>query len=117
MILDAVIEPVELDSDDETGMALFAEWIDRVDAGEAESIAIALARGWLVGIEDLAAQRSLDRVFGPGRWINCANVLIAAVRANLIAPDDADAAFRRLDVFSGYAKRGIGSLGQVDPSL
>ncbi|MDP3911464.1 MAG: hypothetical protein Q8Q14_13850 [Gemmatimonadales bacterium] len=101
---------VDLDSDDAAGIAFLAEWSDRVDPGEAESIAIALTRGWLVGLEDLEARRLLDRTVGPGRWINCANVLIDAVTAGLLSLPDAEAAFQSLDVYSSYMKAGVTSL-------
>ena len=109
--------PVELASDEEAAIALFAEWTEVTDPGEAESIAIALANGWLVALEDRDAQRRLDSRTGSGHWINCANILIAAVRGGQLKLRDADVVFRGLDVFSGYAKRGVTSLIQLDPSL
>lgn len=116
MILDGVIQVVELDSDDERGLELLAEWSERLDAGEAESVGLALSNEWLVALEDLAAQRKLDRAVGPGHWVNCANVLIACVRARSLTLLEADAIFGSLDVFGGYAKRGISSFRQLDPS-
>ncbi len=117
MILDGVIQVVEQDSDHERGIELFSQWSDRVDAGEAESIALALSNGWLVGIEDLAAQRKLDRIVGVGHWMNCATLLIASVKARTLKLAEADAIFASLDVFGGYAKRGITSLSQIEGGL
>lgn len=116
-ILGGTITPVELDSDDEGTTALFGEWAEVTDPGEAESIAIALAKGWLVALEDRDAQRRLDRLAGPGHWINCANILIAATRAGRLKLREADAIFQRLDVFPGYAKQGVQSILQLEPSL
>jgi hypothetical protein len=116
MIAEGVVKPVELDADDAAGMTLFAQWSESLDPGEAESVTIALSNGWLVGLEDLAAQRRLDRISGPGHWINCANVLIAAIREGGLTLVDADAIFAKLDVFSGYAKRGVTSLNQIHPT-
>lgn len=113
MILEGTIKPVELDSDQPDALALFAQWSERVDPGEAETIAIALANGWLVGLEDLASQRQLYRVVGPGQWINCANILIEAVQSGSLTLAKADEIFRSLDVYSGYASRGIQSLAQL----
>jgi predicted nucleic acid-binding protein len=117
MILDGVIQVIELDSDDERGLELFSQWSERVDPGEAESIALALRNGWLVGIEDLAAQRKLDRIAGAGHWVNCASLLIASVKAGTMRLAEADALFASLDVFGGYAKSGIRSLSQIDPEV
>lgn len=113
MILDGVIRCVELDSDQSDALALFAQWSERVDPGEAESIAIALANGWLVGLEDIAPQRLIDREAGPGHWINCANILIDAVQSGSLSLAKADEIFRSLDVYPGYASRGIRSLAQL----
>ncbi len=109
-ILDGRIAIVGLDSDDPPGMELLAEWSDRVDPGEAESIAIALARGWLIGLEDLQARRLLDRTVGPGRWINCANVLIDALNAGSLSLPEGEGVFQSLDVYSSYVKAGVTTL-------
>jgi predicted nucleic acid-binding protein len=117
LVLAGVISPIELDSDNETGLALLAEWSELVDPGEAESIAVALASGWLVAIEDLSARRLLERRVGPGHWINCADTLIAAVQAGLLSLGEADEIFRSLDVFHAYSKRGVATLVQLSPRL
>jgi len=103
----------DLDSDDGPAMALFAEWSEWVDPGEAEAIALALARGWLVGLEDLEARRLLDRHVGSGKWINSASILLDAVKAGTVSIRDADVIFRALDVYSSYVKVGIKSLSQL----
>ena len=113
MILDGLIKSVELDSDQPDALALFADWSERVDPGEAETIAIALANDWLVGIEDIASQRHLDRAPGPGHWINCANILVEAVKSGSLPLAKADEIFRSLDVYTGYVSRGIRSLAQL----
>jgi len=113
LIVEGLITPEELNSEDAAGMALFAEWSERVDPGEAEAIAIALARAWLVGLEDLDARRQLDRRTGPGRWINCANILLDAMRAGTMNLAEADEVFRQLDVLSSYEKAGIRSLADL----
>ena len=117
LVVAGVILPIELDSDDETALDLLAEWSEFVDPGEAESIAVALARGWLVAIEDLNARRLLDRRVGPGHWLNCADVLVAAVQAGGLSLQDADEIFHSLDVFYAYAKRGVSTLVQLSPKL
>lgn len=117
LVLAGVISPIELDSDNEAALALLAEWSELVDPGEAESIAVALASGWLVAIEDLNARRRLDRRVGPGHWINCANVLIAGVQAGGLSLRDADEIFQNLDVFTAYAKRAVVTLAQLSPGL
>lgn len=109
-VLDGTISLTEVDSDQETEMDLFAEWSEKVDSGEAEAIAVALARNWLVGIEDRQAQRLLDRLAGAGRWTNCAAVLWSLVKGETMTLAEADVIFASLDVYAGYQRRGIISL-------
>lgn len=112
-ILDGAISTVAVGSDTPEELVLLSEWRELVDPGEAEAIAVALARDWIVGIEDLAAQRLLDRRCGPGRWTNCAAILVSVVNASTLTLDDADAIFRSLDVYEGYRRRGIENLKQL----
>ena len=117
MILDGTVQQIDPDSDDETAMDLFGTWSELVDPGEAESIALALSGGALVALEDVAAQRKVDREVGAGHWINCANLLIDLVRQNALNLAEANNIFVSLEVFGGYAKRGIHSLKESAPSL
>lgn len=104
------IRVVHVSSDDEAELDALAEWSQLVDEGEAEAIAVALARGWLVGLEDRAAQRAIRRRGGNPRWVGCADLLVLAVRGQRLALEEADAVFRSLDAYPGYAKRGIVSV-------
>jgi len=110
LILASVITPVELDSGDQAGIELLAEWSELVGPGEAETIAIGIFRGWLIGLEDLQARRRLDQRIGRGHWINCANVLLDAIRGGALTLAEGDGIFQALDVFSSYTKRGVTSL-------
>lgn len=101
----------ELDTDSVQELRLFAHWSDAVDAGEAEAIAVALSRGWLIGIEDLFAQRRVTREAGTDHWINAAALLVSAVKQGRKSLTEADAIFVRLDCYGGYRKKGITSLG------
>lgn len=109
-ILSGRLAAAELDTDSEEEGRLFAHWSDLVDAGEAEAIAVALARGWVVGLEDLFAQRCVTREAGEAHWLNAATLLLSAARSRRMSMADADAIFVRLDCYSGYRKRGIRSL-------
>jgi len=113
LVLEQSIQVAEFDSSDIDGMTLFAEWSERVDPGEAEAIALALSRKWLVGLEDLDARRLLDRHAGPGRWINCANILIDAHRVGKLTIEDAETAFSSLDVYPSYVKSGVHKLSDL----
>jgi predicted nucleic acid-binding protein len=94
-----VTDPVQLDA--------WVEWEQVVDIAEADAIALALARGWVVGLEDRQAQRALDRRIGAGRWINAANLLLDAVADDAMPLPEANAMFITLDSYPGYRKRGI----------
>lgn len=112
-ILDGRLITTELDTDSEEELQLFARWTTLVDAGEAEAIAVALARDWVVGLEDLFAQRRVTRDSGTEHWINAAALLLAAVRQGRKNMSEADAIFVRLDCYTGYRKRGITSLSDL----
>lgn len=98
---------VELDTNDPAQMREWAEWLDRVDQGEAEAIAVASTRGWPVAIEDRQAQRAIDANLGPGRWVNCGSLLIDAVRGKRLSVAAADKIFHDLDCYGSYAKAGL----------
>lgn len=112
-ILNGQLTTTELDTDSVQELRLFAHWSDAVDAGEAEAIAVALSRGWLIGIEDLFAQRRVTREAGTDHWINAAALLVAAVEQGRKSLTEADAIFVRLDCYAGYRKKGITSLGDL----
>jgi predicted nucleic acid-binding protein len=109
-VLNGTINIVTVDSDDDQVLGHFAEWSQIVDLGEAEAIAVALSRDWLVALEDRQAQRQLDRR-AKGRWTNTAAVLVSMVQSGDISVAEADSVFQSLDVFPGYVKRGVSSIG------
>lgn len=109
-ILAGRISVVHISSDDPAELDAVAEWSESVDEGEAESIALGVTRGWLVGLEDRAAQRAIRRRGGNPGWVSCADLLVLAVRAGRRTLEEADAVFRSLDVYPSYVKRGISSL-------
>lgn len=101
----AIAEP-----DDEEEMRLFANWSSFLGPGEAEAIAVAVARGWVVALEDRHAQRRLTAEHGRESWVNCASLLLEAVNEGRLSLSAADAIFLRLDSYRGYEKRGIRSV-------
>jgi len=103
----------EIDTEDLNELAEWARWTDRVDAGEAEAIAIAVSRSWMIAIEDRQAQRAVTGKLGLGRWINSANLLLDAVADGRLALADADQVFASLDCYTGYVKRGVLSLARL----
>lgn len=117
-IVAGLISVVHISSDDPAELDAVAEWSESVDEGEAECIALALTRGWLVGLEDRAAQRAVRRRGGDPAWVSCADLLVLAVRAGRLTLEEADAIFRSLDAYPGYAKRGVSSLRDLvgDPA-
>lgn len=114
-ILNGRLATTELDTDSDQELQLFARWSDLVDPGEAEAIAVALARGWVVGLEDLFAQRRVTEMAGASHWVNAATLLVAAVDEGRKSIAEADAVFVQLDCYSGYRKRGITSLRDLVP--
>jgi hypothetical protein len=98
---------VELDTADPAQMREWTVWLDRVDQGEAEAIAIAATRGWLVAIEDRQAQRAILANLGQGRWVNCGSLLIDALTDKRLSVAEADKIFHDLDCYGSYAKAGL----------
>jgi predicted nucleic acid-binding protein len=98
---------VELDTTNQAQMREWAAWLERVDQGEAEAIAIASTRGWLVAIEDRRAQRAIEANLGQGRWVNCGSLLIDALTDKRLSLAEADKIFHDLDCYSSYAKAGL----------
>jgi predicted nucleic acid-binding protein len=101
------LRAVEIDISDAVQLDAWADWELLVDAGEAEAIVLALARDWVVGLEDRYAQRVLDRRVGSGHWINATNLLLDAVKDEVMTLSDANAMFITLDSYPGYRKRRI----------
>lgn len=114
-LLNGHLAVTELNTESEIELRAFARWSDCVDAGEAEAIAVATTRGWIVGLEDLFAQRRLTREAGAGTWVNAASLLISAVKDGALSLSAADAIFVRLDCYPGYRKRGVSSLADLLP--
>lgn len=110
-IVDGKIELVEIDAASPVEMDAWAERSRGLDAGEAETIALALMRGWVVAIEDRKGQRVVREA--GGRWINCANLLLDAIADGRLTMLEADEMFRRLSCYSGYERKGVKSLQQL----
>lgn len=112
-IADGRLQVLRITSDDADELVAITEWRELVDAGEAEAIGVALVRGWLVGLEDLAAQKYMARHGHAEAWVNCAQLLRMAISAGRLSVAEADAIFRSLDVYPGYARRGIISVADL----
>lgn len=112
-VLDGRLGLAELamESSDESGA--WARWSGIVDPGEAEAIAVATTRGWVVGIEDRFAQRRLTEAAGPESWVNAATLLVSAIEEGRLSLPSADLIFQDLDCYPGYAKRGITSVADL----
>jgi predicted nucleic acid-binding protein len=110
-ILDGTIDLVEIDTSLETEGALLARLSQKLDAGEAESLALAIARSWQIALEDRKGQRIA--VEEGAHWINSADVLLDAIDDDRLSEDQADALFSRLSCYPGYRKRGINRLSDL----
>lgn len=107
------LQLVELDTADSAQLQEWARWLRLVDRGEAEAIAIAVIRNWLVAVEDRQAQRAIDAYLGQGRWINCASLLVSAVNGARLSLAEADRVFSKLDCHAGYLKAGLAKVADL----
>jgi predicted nucleic acid-binding protein len=112
-VLNGNLVRTELDMESNVELTALARWSTVVDPGEAVAIALAASRGWVVGIEDLFAQRRLTEEVGAQGWLNAAGLLVAAVHRDRITLSDAGAILRRLDSYPGYEKRGVSELWKL----
>lgn len=112
-LLAGSLSPAELDTESPVELTEFAFWTRLVDPGEAEAIAVAVSRGWVVGIEDLFARRRLVELHGPQAFVNSATLLLEGIEDRRLTQSEADRTFKALDGYAAYAKIGIGSLADL----
>ena len=77
-----------VDIADQSEMNAWAEWEQLVDVGQAEAIALVLARRWVIGLDDRYAQRLLDHRIGSGCWLDATSVLLTAVADGAMSFDE-----------------------------
>jgi predicted nucleic acid-binding protein len=88
---------------------------DRVPAfrgrGDAEVLAVAVERGYLICSDDPAVRRSATAELGRGRVAGSLDILVWAVSEKRLSVQDAEQLFHRLDVAPGLEsamkKRGV----------
>ena len=107
-LLDGTLELVELDTTSEAEMKQLARYSTVLDAGEAEALALAVARSWSIALEDRKAQRIATEA--GVKWVNCANILLAAIREGQLSVEQADDLFTRLSCYASYRKRAVNNL-------
>jgi len=112
-IVSGQIAVEELDLSVEVEADLLAHWSEELDAGEAEAVALAVARGWRVALEDRKGQRLMNEQLGHGRWVNCADLLLHAVDDKRLTLTEAEDLFVRLSCYGGYSRRGVATLADL----
>lgn len=80
----------ETAADSPDQLELFIELSRTLDPGESASLAVAVSLGWLVAVDERAAQREADRRLGTGRCITTPGVIVEAIRAGLVSIEEAD---------------------------
>lgn len=105
------LQLLRITSDDAAELEAIADWLERVDEGEAEVIGVAVTRGWLIGLEDRGARNLLRRQGRASACIGSVELLLLAIRAGRLSLQEADSIFSSLDVYPGYSKRGVRSIG------
>lgn len=106
------VESINLDDPGER--RALADWDARTafrGRGEAEVLALASARGYIVGSDERAVLRAARQRWGARRAASTLDVLIWAIREDRLTIAEADALLGRLDVGPGIAKQML-RLGQ-----
>lgn len=75
------------------------------DRGEAEALALAVSRGWVVGSDDAAVRSYAMRAIGPARIAGALDFLVWAVRDGRLTSAGGEALLGALDVGPGIAAR------------
>lgn len=102
------LESVDLDASDESRMlAHFDARAAFRGRGEAEVLALAATRGYIVGSDERAVLRVARERWGAERTAGILDVLIWAIREERLTIAEADALLRQLDVGPGIVKRMI----------
>lgn len=74
------------------GVALFAELTAYLGRGEAACLALAARRGWSVASDEKKRfRREAERLVGKDRLLGTVEILVLAIRADLVTVADADA--------------------------
>jgi predicted nucleic acid-binding protein len=86
------------ESTDPVEIAVYAELSRVLGRGEAASLAMAQARGWMIACDERRrfAREAQERL-GDGRLFNTPGLILLAIRRQLISVEEADEIKRRLD--------------------
>ena len=78
---------------DPSELARYAELRQVMGAGEAASVALAEARGWLIASDEKRRlRREVNERLGPGRLITTLGLFVLAIRAGVMTVEEADEA-------------------------
>lgn len=99
------VEAIDLeDAAEQSALARFDAMPAFRGRGEAEVLALAATRGYLVGSDELAVRRAVAEELGPGRVAKTLDVVVWAVREKRIDLREAEAFLRECDVGPRYLR-------------
>lgn len=102
------ISPTAIDLDVAAEQEALVRYSDRrrfKEKGEAETLALAASRGWVIGSDEVAVQRVAIAEFGPKRVAGTLDFLRWAVLDGRLSVVEASVLLERLDVGPGLLKR------------
>lgn len=92
-------EAISVEDPDEQNALLQANAVPAFrDRGDAEVLALAASRGWIVGSDDLAMRNYATRAIGAARVAGTLDILVWAVRERRLPVSSAEELLNRLDV-------------------
>lgn len=93
------VESIDLDeSEEQEALARYDAMPAFRDRGDAEVIALAVTRGYVVGSDDQAIRRQVRRDLGPERIAGTLDLTVWAIREDRMTVSDAEAFLRACDV-------------------
>ena len=85
-------------TDDQTNICI-EQYMQKLAAGEASCIALAIKNNWLICTDDCLASKLAYNEMGPGKVLSTPGLILQAIRNGLISVDKADEIKKQLEEY------------------
>jgi len=111
-VRDGRLQAVSLTSEQELSMFGALTSSRLLGVGECAALTLAVCRGLVIAVDDKEARRRAVAMYGFGRFVGTAELVVAAIRGGLIGVAEADA-IKRCWQEQFRFRLGFGSFGEV----